>query len=40
MTTISISLDGMEKSHDEFRGVKGSYSRIIENIKKLKKLIS
>lgn len=37
MTTISISLDGMEKSHDEFRGVKGSYSRIIENIKKLKK---
>ena len=36
MTTISISLDGLENSHDEFRGVKGSYSKIIENIKKLK----
>lgn len=36
MATISISLDGMEKSHDEFRGVKGSYNKIIENIQKLK----
>ena len=36
MTTVSISLDGLEQSHDEFRGVKGSYSKIIENIKKLK----
>ena len=36
MTTISISLDGLEESHDEFRGVKGSFSKIIENIKKLK----
>lgn len=36
MTTISISLDGLEQSHDEFRGVKGFYSKIIENIKKLK----
>ncbi len=36
MTTISISLDGLEQSHDEFRGVKGSYSKIIENIKKFK----
>lgn len=36
MTTISISLDGLEKSHDEFRCVPGSYKRIIENIKKLK----
>ena len=34
MTTVSISLDGLEQSHDEFRGVKGSYSKIIENIKK------
>ena len=24
MTTVSISLDGLEQSHDEFRGVKGS----------------
>ena len=37
MATISISIDGMEKSHDEFRGVKGSYKKIIENIQKLKK---
>lgn len=36
MTTISISLDGLEKSHDEFRGINGSYQKIIENIKKLK----
>ena len=34
MTTVSISLDGLEQSHDEFRGVKSSYSKIIENIKK------
>lgn len=37
MDTISISLDGLESSHDKFREVKGSYSKIIENIKKLKK---
>lgn len=37
MSTISISLDGLEKSHDEFRQVKGSYAKIIENIKELKK---
>ena len=37
MTTISISLDGLENSHNEFRRVKGSYSKIIENIQKLKK---
>ena len=36
MDTVSISLDGLEKSHDEFRGVPGSYAKIIENIKKLK----
>ena len=36
MRTISISLDGLEKSHDEFRQVKGSYKKIIENVKKLK----
>lgn len=36
MSTISISLDGLEESHDEFRGVKGSYKTIIDNIKKLK----
>lgn len=36
METISISIDGLEKTHDEFRGVPGSYKTIIENIKKLK----
>lgn len=36
MSTISISLDGLQKSHDEFRGVQGSYTKIVENIKKLK----
>ena len=36
MCTISISLDGLEESHDEFRQVKGSYKKIIENVKKLK----
>jgi len=37
MSTISISIDGLEKTHDEFRGVTGSYKTIIENIKRLQK---
>ena len=37
METISISIDGLEKTHDSFRGVPGSYKTIINNIKKLKK---
>lgn len=36
MEIISISIDGLEKTHDEFRGVEGSYKKIIENIQKLK----
>lgn len=36
METISISIDGLEETHDEFRGVPGSYNTIINNIKKLK----
>ena len=36
METISISIDGLEKTHDEFRGVSGSYNTIINNIKNLK----
>lgn len=36
METISISIDGLEKTHDEFRGVPGSYKKIIKNIKNLK----
>lgn len=37
METISISIDGLEKTHDKFRGVEGSYRTIIHNIKNLKK---
>ena len=37
METISISIDGLEKTHDAFRGVPGSYKIIINNIKKLEK---
>lgn len=37
METISISIDGLEATHNEFRWVPNSYKIIIENIKKLKK---
>ena len=37
METISISIDGVGKTHDEFRGVDGSYEKILENVEKLKK---
>ena len=36
METISISIDGLRETHDDFRGVPGSYDIIINNIKKLK----
>jgi radical SAM protein with 4Fe4S-binding SPASM domain len=36
METISISIDGLEETHDTFRGVPGSYKIITNNIKKLK----
>lgn len=36
METVSISIDGLEETHNEFRGVPGSYAKIIENIKNLK----
>lgn len=36
METISISIDGLEETHDKFRGVPGSYKTIINNIKNLK----
>ena len=36
LRTVSISIDGLEQTHDEFRGVEGSYKKIIANIKKLK----
>lgn len=37
METVSISIDGVEETHNEFRGVPNSYQIIINNIKKLKK---
>lgn len=36
MGTVSISIDGLEKTHDEFRGMPGSYKKIMQNIKKLR----
>lgn len=37
METISISIDGIEETHNKFRGVPNSYQIIINNIKNLKK---
>lgn len=37
MKTITVSLDGMEKTHEELRHLPGSFPKIIENIRKLKK---
>lgn len=37
METISISIDGLEETHDEFRGVPNSYKKIINNLNNLKK---
>ena len=36
MSTVSISIDGLEETHDKFRGVPGSFKTIIENIKRIK----
>jgi len=40
METISISLDGLKETHENFRKVPGSYDIILENIKKLQKVPS
>ncbi len=37
MSTITISLDGMKKTHEDFRHVPGSFDRIISAIERLKK---
>ena len=34
---ISVSIDGLEKTHDNFRGVPGAYNKSIEGIKRLVK---
>ena len=36
MSTIAISIDGLETCHDTFRGVKGSYQSVLTNIMKLR----
>lgn len=36
MSTISISIDGVSNTHDNFRHVDGAYNTIVSNIKKLK----
>jgi len=36
LATMSISIDGLEKNHDRFRGVEGSYKKIMNNIEKLR----
>lgn len=36
MSTITISLDGMKKTHEEFRHVPGCFDRIISAIEKIK----
>lgn len=37
LATMSISLDGLEETHDKFRMCKGSFNKILENIEKLRK---
>ena len=36
--TIKLSLDGVGKRHDEIRGVKGNFDRVIETYRRLSKL--
>lgn len=36
LETISISIDGLRETHDKFRGVPGSYDKIVSNIKALR----
>jgi len=36
MKTVSVSLDGLKGTHEKLRGVKGSFDRAVEGIKRLK----
>lgn len=36
MDTVSISIDGLEETHDSFRNFPGSYKTIIENVERLR----
>lgn len=40
METISISLDGLKETHENFRKVPNCYEKIIENVKKLQQIPS
>lgn len=35
---VAVSIDGVDKAHDDIRGVIGGYDRAVETIKRLKKL--
>ncbi|MFA5175677.1 MAG: radical SAM protein [Candidatus Nanoarchaeia archaeon] len=35
---VQVSLDGLKETHDKIRGVKGTFDRVIETVKKLKTL--
>lgn len=35
MKTVSVSIDGLEETHDSFRGLKGGYRRAMEGIQNL-----
>lgn len=37
MASMSISIDGLEETHDKFRGIKGAFKKTIDNIKLLQK---
>lgn len=37
MCTVSISIDGLEKTHEEFRHVKGCYNKILKGIEMMQK---
>lgn len=36
--TVTLSIDGLEKTHDRIRGVEGTFQKAIENIRKLNEL--
>lgn len=39
MNTISVSLDRLKETHDNFRGIPGAFDIILRNIKKLQEVL-
>jgi len=37
LNQMNVSIDGLDSIHDQIRGVKGSFEKVIDNIKKLRK---